>query len=145
MSVLVTGSTGFLGTAVVERLLAHGERQIRCFVRPNSDRSRLEDVKRRYGTADFECVVGNLNSAKDAARAVDGVEVIYHLAGEMRGLASTIFQDTVVASSRLLSALSQERPPLVVLISSMSVYGFAALHEGAVITEGVALERHPER
>jgi nucleoside-diphosphate-sugar epimerase len=145
MSVLVTGSTGFLGTAVVERLLAHGERQVRCFVRPNSDRSRLERIKRRHGAAHVEYVLGNLNSAKDACRAVHGVEVVYHLAAEMRGLASSIFQNTVVASSRLLSALPKDCLPRVVLVSSLSVYGFAALQEGATISESVVLERHPER
>ena len=34
MKILVTGAAGFLGSAVVERLLAHGYQDIRCFIRP---------------------------------------------------------------------------------------------------------------
>ena len=42
MTALVTGSTGFLGTAVVERLLAPGGTgRIRCMARPSSDTTRL--------------------------------------------------------------------------------------------------------
>ncbi len=33
---LVTGAGGFIGTQVVARLLEHGFKNIRCFVRPSS-------------------------------------------------------------------------------------------------------------
>ncbi|MFS8067276.1 MAG: SDR family oxidoreductase, partial [Byssovorax sp.] len=36
MKVLITGATGFLGGALLERLLARGERDIRCFLRAGS-------------------------------------------------------------------------------------------------------------
>ena len=42
MKILVTGATGFLGGALVERLLARGETDVRCLVRSGSDRARLE-------------------------------------------------------------------------------------------------------
>ena len=44
MKTLITGSTGFLGSALVERLLAHGERDLRCFVRAGSKLERLLEV-----------------------------------------------------------------------------------------------------
>ena len=41
MKVLVTGAGGFLGVRVVERLLAHGYDDIRCFLR---DRGKAEKL-----------------------------------------------------------------------------------------------------
>ena len=55
MKILVTGSNGFLGTALVERLIAHGERDIRCFVRPGSDQTRLEAVLNKRGDHEARC------------------------------------------------------------------------------------------
>jgi 2-alkyl-3-oxoalkanoate reductase len=48
MKVLVTGSNGFLGAAVVERLILEGYSNIRCFVREGSDISRLQKVQQQY-------------------------------------------------------------------------------------------------
>ena len=44
MTALVTGASGFVGSAVVRALLARGE-SVRAFVRPSSDRRNLEDLK----------------------------------------------------------------------------------------------------
>ena len=40
--ILVTGAAGFIGSRVVEQLLQRGFRNIRAFVRPSSDLTRLE-------------------------------------------------------------------------------------------------------
>jgi hypothetical protein len=104
MTVLVTGSTGFLGTAVVERLLAHGVRRIRCFARPSSNTARLTTLASAYQHP-VEVTVGNLQSVADIERALVGVDTVYHLAGGMRGAPAGIFLDTVVASKRLVEAI----------------------------------------
>ena len=65
MTVLVTGSTGFLGTAVVERLLAHGVSRIRCFARPSSDTVRLATLASAYSADRVTVVIGNLQCAAD--------------------------------------------------------------------------------
>ena len=80
MSVLVTGSSGFLGGALVDRLLAHGEGGVRCMVRPSSNLEKLTRLGEKYPHAKLDYVVGNLTSRQDALSAVDGVETIYHLA-----------------------------------------------------------------
>src|ERR1700691_533050 len=83
--VLVTGATGFLGPALVRRLLAHGYRGIRCFVRPGADRTRLEKVESEFPDATLEYSVGELTSEADVAQALNGINIIFHLAAGMRG------------------------------------------------------------
>ena len=71
--VLVTGGTGFLGSALVRALVAHGE-SVRVLVRPTSDQGRLD-------TLPVEAVVGDVTRPETLAPAVDGVHTVYHLAG----------------------------------------------------------------
>jgi len=148
MKVLVTGASGFLGAALVERLLARGEKDVRCFLRSGSDRRRLDDLARRYPDAQLELFVGSLASRDSAARALDGVAVVYHLAASLLGAAADIFLNTVVASKHLLEAISATgRAPSikVVLVSSFGVYGVAGLPRGHLVDEATPLEPHPER
>jgi 2-alkyl-3-oxoalkanoate reductase len=141
---LVTGSTGFLGTAVVERLLSCRAGPIRCFARPNSDRSRLATLASSGETGALEVTTGNLQSVADVDRALAGVDTIYHLAGAMRGAPASVFIDTVVASRRLLDAIVSHPVKRFVLVSSLSVYGLASVPADRLIEESTELEPHPE-
>jgi len=49
--VLVTGSTGFMGSRVVAALLDHGFRDVSCFARPSSNLGRVEELAARRGYA----------------------------------------------------------------------------------------------
>jgi nucleoside-diphosphate-sugar epimerase len=145
VKVLVTGATGFLGTSLVERLLARGETDIRCLVRSPGRGSRLEALARRP-EAEVELFAGSLASPKAAAAALEGVSVVYHLAASLLGAAADIFLNTVVASKNLLEAIAAAgRPIKVVLVSSFGVYGVADLPRGHLVDEVTPLEPHPER
>ncbi|HVJ88273.1 MAG TPA: NAD(P)-dependent oxidoreductase [Labilithrix sp.] len=146
MTVLVTGCSGFLGVPTVERLLAHGERDLRCFLRPGSKRERLEAVIRRYPHAKVEYFVGSLNSASSAAEAVKGCDVVYHLAAALSGAPADMFLNTVVTTRNLLDGMrSEAKPPRLVHVSSFGVYGVANLPRGAMVDEKTPLETHPEK
>ncbi len=144
MKILVTGASGFLGRAVVEKLVAQGNLDVRCFVRPNSNVSGLDEICNRYPHARLDFVIGNLASQNDARRAVQGVDTIYHLAAGMRGHAATIFVNTVVASKCLLEAM-QDGKRRVVLTSSLGVYGTSFLESDHLIGEDTELDPHPEK
>src|SRR4030095_1002891 len=76
MEVLITGAAGFLGSALSRRLVGDGH-HVRALVRPGSDASSLDGVA-------VERVSGDVTDPGSVARAVQGVEVVFHLAGLRR-------------------------------------------------------------
>jgi nucleoside-diphosphate-sugar epimerase len=75
MTTLATGATGFLGAALTRRLLADGE-QVRVLARsPTKARPLAEQGA--------EVIVGDITDTSAVAAAVDGVRVVYHLAGRL--------------------------------------------------------------
>jgi nucleoside-diphosphate-sugar epimerase len=73
MKVLVTGGSGFIGSALIEELLALGI-EVRALLRSTSKVEALSSLK-------FERIEGDLRDPVSLERAVEGVEVIFHLAG----------------------------------------------------------------
>jgi nucleoside-diphosphate-sugar epimerase len=146
---LVTGAGGFLGVRVVERLLAHGYTDIRCFLRDSGKAERLLALSQSHPGAQLEFFFGNLRSKTDCAQAVADVSLVLHLAAGLKGAPAELFADSVVVSRNLLEAL-EERNGLpiertrVVLISSFGVYGVVPLGRGARVDEQTPLEDHPE-
>jgi len=146
VTVLVTGAAGFLGQAVVARLLGADEQaRVRCLVRLPAQGERLEARVGAALAARLEIRVGNLLSTRDTAGAVEDVDTVYHLAASLRGSPADMFMNTVVASANLLRALEGQAETGVVLVSSLGVYGVADLPSGSRIDECTPLESHPER
>jgi nucleoside-diphosphate-sugar epimerase len=144
MKILLTGSNGFLGSALLRRLLAHGARDIRCFVRPGNDTSRIDSIRKEYTDASIEIFFGNLVSKEDTRSCLRDVDTVYHLAATMKGSPAEIFLNTVVTSKNLLDHLGD---PIkrIVLISSFGVYGVADLPAGTLLDESTPLETKPEK
>jgi nucleoside-diphosphate-sugar epimerase len=146
MKILVTGAGGFLGKAIVERLLAHGEMDLRCMLRDTSKARGLEEIAAQYPGAKLEFIMVNLRNLAEIGPAVAGCGMVIHAAAALKGSPAEMFLDSVVASRNLLEAIVNEvRPMRVVLISSFGTMGVAELRRGAMVDESVPLERHPEK
>lgn len=76
MDALITGANGFLGSALCRRLVGDGHRA-RALVRPGSDTSSLE------GTG-VQRVSGDVTDPGSLGKALEGVTVVFHLAGLRR-------------------------------------------------------------
>ena len=145
MSTLVTGSNGFLGRALVKRLLGAGQQDVVCLVRAGSNRKRLDAVLAQYPSLNPRVLVGSLARVDDARTAIDGASAIYHLAASLSGAAADMYLNTVVTSRNLLEAVTElPTPPKVVLISSFGVYGVADLPRGSLVDEQTPLEASPK-
>ena len=146
MKILVTGAGGFLGKVIIERLLAHGQKDIRCMLRDTSKAAALQAIAARYPDAQLEFVSVNLRNAGDISHALAGCSIVIHAAAALKGSPAEMFLDSVVASRNLLEAVANElRPIRVVLVSSFGVFGVPSLPRGAMVDERTPMEQHPEQ
>lgn len=73
---LVTGASGFVGSAVARALVADGL-AVRALVRPTSPRVNFEGL-------DCEVVEGDIHDAASVARAMKDVRYVFHVAADYR-------------------------------------------------------------
>ena len=141
---LVTGSTGFIGAKVVESLLNHGFRHIRCFARPSSNPSRVEALRAcQHDGARVEVIQGNLLAPEDCAAAVRDVSVIFHLAvGSGTKSFPDAFLNSVVTTRNLLEAAgTSKRLKRFVNVSSFAVYSNRDKSRGRTLDESCPVEK----
>ncbi len=129
---LVTGSAGFLGSHLSERLLAAGHRVrgvdcLRDYYSPALKRMNLEGLLGHPGYEDHRVDL----STADLAPLLEGCQGVFHLAAQA-GVRSSWGQefncytrDNILASQRLFEACRGLRIQRLVYASSSSVYGDA--------------------
>jgi len=118
-TVLVTGANGFVGSHLVDLLLAEGQAEVRALVRKSSDLRWLEDKP-------VELCYGEITSSpQELLPAVSGVETVYHLAGSTKALRKQTYYDVnQKGTENLLQAcVSGDTPPRLVLMSSAGATG----------------------
>lgn len=141
--ILITGSNGFLGVKIVETLLDLGFNHLRCFIRPNSNTTRLESILNKFPNAHTDLFSGNLTHREDCERAAREVSLLVHGAAGMSGGFVSMFVDSVVSSRNLLDAVVKRGVIKRILhISSFAVYEAATIRRNVPITENTPLESH---
>jgi dihydroflavonol-4-reductase len=131
--VLVTGGTGFVGSAVVRALLQPG-RRIRALVRPGSPRDNLAGL-------DVELVEGDLRDPDSVDRAMAGAGVLFHVAADYRLWASDPdeIQRNNLAGTRIVME-SALRHGLSRVVYTSSVATLAPRPDGTPADEGNPLD-----
>jgi dihydroflavonol-4-reductase len=115
---LVTGATGFIGSHLVEALLAHNWR-VRCLVRDTS-------VLKWIPTDDVTLINGDVTRAgENLERAVRGVSVVFHLAGVTSATDDSAYTTVNVEGTRnIVNAMQKAAPDaLLVFCSSLAAAG----------------------
>jgi len=115
---LVTGASGFIGSHLVEALLAHNWR-VRCLVRDSS-------VLRWIPTDDVTLINGDVTHAgENLERAVRGVSVVFHLAGVTSATDDSAYTTVNVEGTRnVVNAMQKAAPDsLLVFCSSLAAAG----------------------
>ena len=115
---LVTGATGFVGSAVARALLARG-RRVRVLARPNSDRRNLAGLA-------VEIAEGAMEDPCSLARAVAGCRYVYHVAADYRIWVpdpAPMFRANVDGTRDLLTAALEAGAERVVYTSSVATLG----------------------
>jgi len=129
---LVTGATGFVGSAVARALLRRGQR-VRILARPGSDRRNLAKLC-------VEIAEGSLEEPGSLARAITGCRYVYHVAADYRLWVpdpEPMFRSNVVGTRDLMIAALEAGVERVIYTSSVATLG--------VVPEGSADEETPSR
>jgi dihydroflavonol-4-reductase len=115
---LVTGGTGFVGAHVLRAVIARG-RNVRCLVRPGSNRSNL-------GGLAVEAIEGDLRDRASLSRALRGVSTLYHVAADYRLWARDpreLYESNVGGTENVLAAAAEAGVSRVVYTSSVGALG----------------------
>ena len=129
---LVTGATGFVGSAVARALLRRGQR-VRILARPGSDRRNLAKLC-------VEIAEGSLEEPESLARAVTGCRYVYHVAADYRLWVpdpEPMFRTNVVGTRDLMFAALDAGVERVIYTSSVATLG--------LVPGGSADEETPSR
>jgi len=121
MRALVTGASGFLGSAVLRRLVESGF-EVRALVRPASDRRNLEGIR-------CEIVHGDLTDENSLVAALKGCETLFHVAADYRLWVpnpSAIYRTNVEGTRNLMLAAIRGGVSRVVYTSSVATLGLTA-------------------
>lgn len=117
--VLVTGAAGFIGSHLVEYLLAQ-KCDVVCLVYPGENLRWIEGL-------DVTMVEGDLTRKQDLRHAVRDAQIVFHLAAKMGGWASPdlLYDINVNGTRNLLEVCHESNAKLgrFVLASSMAVMG----------------------
>ena len=121
MTTLVTGATGFVGSAVARHLAAAGA-GLRLLIRPDSDRRNLEGLA-------GDVVTGDLRDRGSLERALKGCSDLFHVAADYRLWArrpQDLYDSNVTGTENIMAAAGEAGVGRIVYTSSVATLGWRA-------------------
>jgi CDP-paratose 2-epimerase len=148
---LITGGAGFIGINYAARLLSRGDQVV---IFDNLSRigtpGNIEWLKKTFGEDSFQLIVEDVRDKKSVDKAVQGADLILHLAAQVAVTTSvddprTDFEINALGTLNVLEAarLSSKNPPLI-YSSTNKVYGDLEDVKVAEGEENYFFPNHPE-
>ncbi len=143
-TVLITGGAGFVGSHLADHLLGAGYR-VRALDNLGEQVHGSAISRPEYLSDDVELIRGDVRDADAVARALRGVDAVYHFAAAV-GVGQSMYEIEHYTdvnnrgTAVLLEALVKNPVRRLVVASSMSIYG-----EGMYRTPSGAIVSPPER
>ena len=116
--ILITGASGFVGSAVLRKLIERGH-EVRALVRPSSERRNLEGLP-------VHIVEGDLMAPETLKPAVEGCKGVFHVAADYRLWApdpSGMFAANVDGTRAIMAAALEVGVERIVYTSSVATLG----------------------
>ncbi|MCH7863860.1 MAG: NAD-dependent epimerase/dehydratase family protein [Proteobacteria bacterium] len=116
--ILITGASGFVGSAVLRKLIERGH-EVRALVRPSSERRNLEGLP-------VHIVEGDLMAPETLKPAVEGCRGVFHVAADYRLWApdpSGMFAANVDGTRAIMAAALEVGVERIVYTSSVATLG----------------------
>ena len=121
MKTLITGASGFVGSALLRQLI-QAEHEVRALVRPNSDRRNLAGLS-------VEIVTGDLNDRASLGRALAGCNALFHVAADYRlwvPRPKEIYKTNVDGTLNIMLAAAKAGVERIVYTSSVATLGLTS-------------------
>jgi NAD dependent epimerase/dehydratase len=128
--ILVTGADGFIGSQLVEKLVQYGC-DVRAFVYYNSFSSwGWLDTSSKAVTSKIEVVSGDVRDYSSVNKAVEGCDVVFHLAALIAIPYSyespeSYVQTNIIGTLNVLQAVRNNNVERLLVTSTSEVYGTA--------------------
>lgn len=127
---LVTGGAGFIGSNIVDRLLAEGNEVI---VFDNLSTGREKFIEHNLGNNNFRFVKGDLKDLDVLKNEMNGVEFVYHLAAHADVRSgfenhNIDHEQNLEMTQNVLEAMELNGVKNIMFSSTSSVYGDAVEH-----------------
>jgi nucleoside-diphosphate-sugar epimerase len=125
-TVLVTGSTGFLGGALAQRLAADGV-QVRALARRPERSGFLRPIP------NIEVVQGDITDAERMQQIAEGCEAVFHVAAALGGTYNLQYHINVEGTRCIMQAAASAGVKQFIHVSTIAVYGYT--YRGTVTEE----------
>ena len=118
VNILITGGTGFIGVPLVEKLYELGH-SIKLIVRESSDISPFQNFN------NLEYIYGDVRDIESLHKAVDNVDIIYHLAAYTRMWAQdeSVFEDINIKGTENVAKVAMKNDIRLIYVSSFIALG----------------------
>ena len=135
-ALLVTGAGGFLGKALVNRLMNTGE-TIRVQVR-----RRVPEWEKNPR---LQMVCGDLGDPEFVDHAVNGVEKVFHLGAAMKGGPADFERGTAWGTRNVIESCLRHNVSRLIYVSSLSVLDHGGHNPSSPVLESSPYEPHAAR